>query len=349
MPVYDTHDAPIVDLLASLQLHPRASWAELGPILGADPSTLSRRWRGLNDEGVAWVTCQPSSRTDWHYFAPHGSTAFVEVVCSAGRRDEVVDEIVHHPEIWTVECTSGARDLLLSVTLPNSRALDHFTNRVLGGIPAVEAVRTNPVRRFLSTPSDWRIDGLTARQRQAVSALADAAARPVADRPPSTLERLVMNGLAANGRATSQEIADEIGFSLSGVNSAIRRIMGSGWASLRVDFAQETLGWDVMASLWIEAPQANVPEIGALLRRFRGDVRQAVSLVGSANLYVHVWTKDFATLDSIEELITASFPGVRLADRWITTRFAKRAGVLLGDGGRRIGFIPPTSTPEPSR
>lgn len=347
MASYDTHDSSVVDLLAALQLHPRASWTELAPLLGVDPSTLSRRWRALREDGLAWVICQPSSSSDWFYFPPYGSTAFVELVCRPGRRDDVVAELVARPEVWTVECTSGVRDLLLSVTLPNARALDQYTNRVLGTIDAVMTVRTNPVRRFLFTPSDWRIDGLDTRRKAAVTELAERAARAVPDRPPSALERTVMSSLAADGRATAQSIAAASGYSLSGVNGAIRRIMGSGWASLRVDFAQEMLGWDIMASLWIQAPQSKIPEIGALLRRFPGDVREAVALVGSTNLYVHIWTKDFETIDAIEELITGSFPGVRLADRWITTRFAKRAGVVMGTDGRRHGFVPPVSPPTP--
>ncbi|OLT13440.1 hypothetical protein BJF79_20545 [Actinomadura sp. CNU-125] len=41
-------------LIDAVQANPRAAWSELGPVLGAAPMTLSRRWRRLTDAGRAW-------------------------------------------------------------------------------------------------------------------------------------------------------------------------------------------------------------------------------------------------------------------------------------------------------
>ncbi len=69
MHAYTSSEDLTVALLAALQIHPRGSWTEIAPVLGVDASTLSRRWQHLQDEGLAWVTCQPSSVHDW-YFIP---------------------------------------------------------------------------------------------------------------------------------------------------------------------------------------------------------------------------------------------------------------------------------------
>jgi len=334
------NDILTISLLAALQISPRASWTDLAPILGVNATTLSRRWQSLKDDGLAWVTCMPAGDEDWFFLAPHGATAYVEVICRPGRRDEVITRIASTQEAWSIECTSGPRDLLLSVTTATARSLDDYTTRVLGAIDGVEAVRTNPVRGFLATPSGWRVGGLRAAQRSTLLAMAKSTEREVRHRHPTGLERRVMQELSIDGRATATEISRVTGYSISAVNSAIGRITSAPWAQFRVDFAQEHLGWDVMASLWITAPQSQVSEIGTMLRRFPAEVREAVSMFGAANLYVHIWAQDYDTLDSIEEMITESFPSVRLADRWITTRFAKRAGVVLDRDGRRESFVP---------
>jgi len=334
------NDELTVFLLGALQIHPRVSWTDLATVLGVNATTLSRRWQILQEEGLAWVTCIPADDDDWFYLAPHGATAYVEVSCRPGARNNVIAQIATDREAWSIECTSGTRDLLLSVTAATTRALDDYTTNVLGAIDGIVSVRTNPVRRFLASPSGWRISGLRAGQRSTLMAMAKLAERPLRHHEPTELERHVMAELSIDGRATATEISRATGFSVSAVNGAVGRIASAPWAQFRVDFAQEQLGWDVMASLWITAPQSQVPEIGNMLRRFPAEVREAVSMIGGANLYVHIWAKDFDTLDSIEEMITGSFPLVRLADRWITTRFAKRAGAILGSDGRRESFVP---------
>lgn len=329
-----------LSLLSALQLYPRIAWSDLGPILGVDPSTLSRQWRQLTRSGLAWVTCQPSSTNDWYYFAPAGSTAYIELACRPGARDAVIGALERQPEVWSIECTSGSRDLLLSLTVESPLALDAYTSRTLGAVDGIVSVRTNPVRGFLSTPSDWRLDLLTPAQRVAVEELRARHAVRVAHTTPSTLERAVLRELARDGRASASEIAKRVRYSVSAVNGAITRIMYSRFATFRVDFAQNVLGWDLMVSLWIEAPQTQLENIGVLLKRFPREIREAVAMVGAANLYVHVWTQDFDTLDSIEEMLTSAFPGTSIRDRWITTRFAKRAGHLLDERGQRIDFVP---------
>jgi AsnC-type helix-turn-helix domain len=69
-------------LIAALQVRPRASWTELGAVLGPSPLTLALRWARLSAAGVAWLTAAPNL------------------------------------EIATIDVTAGSRELVLTVGGP---------------------------------------------------------------------------------------------------------------------------------------------------------------------------------------------------------------------------------------
>ena len=341
-------------LLEALQIHPRLPWSALAPVLGTDASTLSRRWRALRASGLAWMTCQPGSAPDWFYFPPYGSTAYVEVDCEAGARDAVVEALADEPSIWTIERTTGPRDLLLSITAPSWGDLEHLVDRRIGRVDGVVRTLTNPVRAVFAYPGDWRIDALARPQRSALHRLHHAArgeiaggvapveaarGEPTSGRRPTRFERQIIHELSADGRASVSAIAAATDHSVSGTARALRRILAEGFASFRLDFNQHAFGYEYLVSLWLQAPQARLPEIGARLRRYPRIVRECVSIIGPANLYVHAWVERLEELDAIEALLVEGYPGTRIRNRWIATGFAKRSGHLLGADGDRVGFV----------
>ncbi len=52
----DVLDELDLSLINTLQLGPRAPWAQIGAALGVDPVTAARRWSRLVESGSAWVT-----------------------------------------------------------------------------------------------------------------------------------------------------------------------------------------------------------------------------------------------------------------------------------------------------
>ncbi|KAB1660833.1 Lrp/AsnC family transcriptional regulator [Pseudoclavibacter sp. CFCC 13796] len=332
-----------LQILHALQLTPRAPWAQLSGVLGVDSSTLSRRWRRLNDAGEAWIACQPGYRADWYYSQPYGSTAYVEVTCEAGYQDSVISALSRIPCVWTVECTTGSRDLLLTVTTPSWAELDRIVREQLGRIDGVVKTVTNPLRRFYVQPGDWRLNALTADQEQAILTMRTNQHAPdpgSGRRQPSPFERQIVKVLAADGRLSMAQIADATGRSISGVSRTLHRLEASGLLSFRLDFNQHVIGYKLLSTLWIEADQNQLDKIGAFLRRQSRTVRECVSMVGQANLYVHMWVQDLSAVDLLEAQLIQRFPGTRILDRWLSTRFAKRAGHLIDNDGRRHGFVP---------
>lgn len=339
-------------LMSALQLQPRASWSALAPILGVSTSTLARRWQSLTEERLVWTTCLPTLPTDldpqgsgdWFFLAPHGTTAYIELTCSPGGREAVLNQLLGDPRCWTIAFTSGPRDLTIAATLPSPRALDEFLQLTVGAVPEVQSMRANPLRGFLQSPTSWRIGALSPAQRDAIIALHPRTSQRLplkrTHSGPSPLELAVIRELGFDARMTASQIARNIGYSVSSVNDAIATIRNLNMAEFRLDFDQAAFGWNVTATLALRAPQSRIHEIGTQLRRFSMEVREAVLMVGGANLQVHIWTKHMETIDAVEEMLETQFPEVHIADRWLSTRFAKRAGVVLDETGRRVTTTP---------
>lgn len=334
-------------LLGVLQLHPRASWARLAPILGAHASTLSRRWRQLHDAGLVWVTCLPSPTADWFSFPPFGSTALIEIAMAPGSRDAAATVLSEDPQIWTIEATTGDLGLVLFGTFPTPRARDEFVDHDLARVPGITSIRVTPVRDTVVSPGAWRTGTLSAPLHHAALELSRIDARPSASRAPSRLERLALRELARDGRRGAAEIARSIGVSPSAVNGAIPGgVFGSGIADFHVDFAAEQFGWNTMGTLLIQVPHTALPELGATLWRYPAHVHTALSLFGEANLAVSIWTREQWAIDIMEEMITTNFPDARVVNRWHTTRFYKRYGAIVSPDGTKTGFVDIIPAPQ---
>lgn len=334
-------------LLGVLQLHPRASWTRLAPILGVDASTLSRRWRQLRDAGLVWVSCLPSAAGDWFSFPPFGSTGLIEIATAPGEREAAAAVLCDDSRIWTIEATTGDRGLVLFGTFPTPRARDEFVDHDLARIPGITGAHVTPVRETLVSPGAWRTGTLPAPLHHAALELSRIDARPSVSRVPSRMDRFALRELARDGRRGAAEIARSIGASPAAISGAIPSgVFGSGIADFHVDFAAEQFGWDTIGTLLIQVPHTVLPELGATLWRYPAHVHTALSLFGEANIAVSIWTRAQWTIDIMEEMITTNFPQARVVNRWHTTRFYKRYGAILAPDGTRAGFVDIIPAPQ---
>src|SRR4051812_14897586 len=123
-------------LVHALQIHPRAAWRLVGEVLGVDPVTVSRRWRRLELQGLAWVTAYPRL-TD----AQHAVTAVVEIETEAGAADRVAAELAAGARVVTIKHTTGARDLVVTVQATDIDSLASHLTRDVSTVPGVRATR----------------------------------------------------------------------------------------------------------------------------------------------------------------------------------------------------------------
>jgi DNA-binding Lrp family transcriptional regulator len=322
-----------LQLLHALQFSPRASWQSLGRVLELDSSTLSRRWQAMTSAGLAWVSAYPTPRGPW------GSLAFVEVSCTPGRREEVVGVLQPMDAVWTIECTTGTRDLFLTVGMASLEELDTFVSEQIASIPAVSRTRTHFSRVFYREGSSWRLNALNPLQRQALSGLARATI-PQPSTDPSEYERALVHTLACDGRRSASSIAQALDRSLSGVTRGIERLFASGQARIRCEVAHNTAGWRASVALLLSVRQDLLPALAHSLSALP-QMRMCASIVSASNLLCQLWMNRIEELDYVEAYLAERCPTARVDDRWMTSRFAKRVGHLIDPDGRRTGCVPP--------
>lgn len=321
-----------------MQASPRASWAQLHATTGIDPTTLSSRWRKLEQAGLAWTTCYP------HLGYWNASFAYIEVGCVPGTRDDIVAELEGDTETMSIECTTGGRDLFLSVTMASIREIDHYVTTRVNSVPGVQSTHTHHIRRHYLEGADWRVP---VSGKLAPRSARDSLAIPTRSSAPrfTKLEESIVASLGRDARQSATSIAEELGVSVSAITRSTARVISSKRARLRCDIAHTYSDWNVIAVLWISAPQQRLVELAELMLRFP-QVRQCTALASEANFMVQPWMRSLNELDQIEEELTKHIPTARILDRWVVPRIYKRLGHVLDDEGRRLDFVPVSVQPS---
>ena len=330
-------------LVNALQISPRATWAQLEAILGVDATTLSRRWSRLADTGLVWSSCYAALPAERARLSA-GVLALVEVSCVAGERENVIKSIAPNPSVLTIDCTSGSRELIVTLSFMSVSAVDGYVATELAAVPGVLATRTHFTRTFFKEGTSWRLGTLGPRQLRALRAL------PVTglDAPaaPTRLHELVIAGLAGDVRRSATSIADEIGKSVATVTRAIGQIVHAPWARTRIDFAHNVVGYNASVMVWFSVPHHQLETVGAGLA-LMPETRMCCSVVNKANLAAVLWLHNLQELDAIETNIARAFPGTQIEDRWMLPRFAKRIGHILTPAGLHADFIMPNRASVP--
>ncbi|MEJ8277550.1 Lrp/AsnC family transcriptional regulator [Pseudonocardia spirodelae] len=319
-------------LVHALQLHPRASWSGLAPVLGAAPATLARRWARLHGSGHAWISTYPVVREDAM------QVALVEVDCAPGRLDAVAATLDSEPSVMTIEYAARGRDLLLTVNAASFAALSGLVLDRIGRIEGVASARTHLASRVHREGSGWRLDALDARQVAAVRALRRADTGPPG--PPVDLRgpvyRPLVQELGADGRASAAVLAQRAGRPASTVRRQLAALVRSRSLVFRCEIAQLLTRWPICVTWWIGLPTAGVEDA---VRRVRTDprVRLCLSLTGPENLLITAWTHSLGELVGMQSALERDLPDARIADTSVILRTRKRMGWLLHPDGRCTG------------
>lgn len=323
-------------LIHALQLHPRASWSGLAPVLGSSAVTLARRWQRLRELGYAWITGYPAVQEGGVQIA------LVEIDCVPGGLDEVAAVLETEPQVMTIEYAARGRDLLLTVCAPTFAELSALVLDRLGRLPGVGSTRTHLTADLHVEGSRWRLDALDAGQIDAVRALhrADRSTRcgPVDLRGP--VYRPIARELGVDGRAGAAQIAARIDRPASTVLRQLATLLRSRQLVFRCEVAQLLTRWPICVTWWMRLPTG---KIGEALREVSADprVRLCLSLTGPENFLVTAWTHSLTELVGMQSALEGAVPTATIVDTSVILRTRKRIGWLLHPDGRCTGRTVP--------
>ncbi len=129
-------------LLRALVKNARATWAELGLLIGYSPPAAAERVRRLEERGVilgftAWLNPE---------LAGYPLTAYVAVILDKpAQRHAFLKKIMRMERVLEVHHTAGSEDYLVKVVSASVRDLDSFLGDALKTIPGVARTRTTIV------------------------------------------------------------------------------------------------------------------------------------------------------------------------------------------------------------
>jgi len=322
-------------LVEALQVAPRASWTSVSAALGIGAATAARRWARLAAAGAAWVTGGPGVAL-WNARC----VAFVEVDCVPARRLGVAEALAADRHALSVELTTGAADLFLTVAAADLTALSRYLLERLDRIPGVTATRVGIATRLYRDGSSWRLGALP---REAITTLrVPTAAAPVTGPPPGALSadnRALLVQLGLDGRSSYAELATAAGISEPTARRHVAQLVRTGAVLLRADVAGALAGWPVLVYFSVDVPTSRLTEAARAVSQLR-HVRLCATLAGSRPLVVAAWLRDLDEIHRFELSLTRMAPGLAVAERMITVRPVKRMGRLLDQHGRAVSAVP---------
>jgi len=331
----DLVDETDLALLNALQVAPRGSWAILGRALDLDPATVARRWRRLQTEGYAWVTCGVGP--------PRHNTfclAYIEIECVRGEFDAVQDAFVRQPEVVYIHHLTGPRGLLIVVARSSPTLISEYIRDTVEPIPGIRSYHAEIRTAGHVEPSRWRLRSLDQDQQRALEAGTEAEER-AHDIRLEAVDQQIYQLLHEDGRMPFTTLAERAGVSEPTVRRRANRLLNSGILRLRCEVVQSVSGWPVSAVLWAATPPTHVE---STVQSFAAlpQVRLCCSLTGPRNLLLMVWLRSLDALPQLEGTLYERAPELTIVDRAICLHTAKQLGRVLSREGRATAQVQTT-------
>lgn len=320
-----------LELIDAFQLNPRASWAEVGAVLGVDPVTVARRWKRLEQEGLAWCTVALGPRQ-----LRTMSVAFLEISCEAGAAAAVVEKLAEHSNVVTVQLVAGTYDIWAAAVAPDLRALSDYVLHQLPLLGGVTRVQTHLATRAFDLSRRWRLRVLgTARAHRLRSG-----SRPTTlTRPMDERDQQLFVALSRDGRQSFAELAAQTQLTPRTAQRRIHRMIANRDIDFRCDLARQLAGWRAAAVLWLVLPDDQLESVGLALLNWP-HTRTCAAIAGPSNLLWTVGLHDLFELHELVRRLRREFPCANIVDRQVVLRQAKLYGRLLDSEGRQTRGVP---------
>lgn len=320
-----------LQLLHVVQIAPRISWTQAGEILGLGSGAVAGRWNRMHAAGLAWTVVQPNPVAASHL------SAFVDISCDPAHRTRIVHDLCADPRVLSLEECAQGRDLLATVMVTGQGPLSEFLLDDLARMDGVTQANCRIITDLHSSGLQWRLGALDAYQQRAALESATPAPRAAAE-PMTAEDRALVAALSPDPRMPVAELARVTGLNPATARRHLQQVVASGLLGFRCDMAPQFAGWPVAYSVLARVAPSDRARVIATLAEIP-QVRMCMSLTGTANLVVTMYSRTVSGLAQLEIVLGSVAPTLQLVDSILHLRTHKRMGWLLGPEGRCTGEV----------
>lgn len=309
-------------IIAALMVDGRAPWRKIAAALDAPERTVTRRGTQLLESGAVGI----HAMADPHRTG-RGDPFIVALACTPASVWSTCAAIARHADTVTTYVLSGHTQCLADIWCPESRQRQLFLHE-LGGMPGAAEMSVLPVLRYIQTLTTWDPGILDA---EAVAAL--RVGEPLDAWPqftdPVRLDRedkMLIRGLAENGRRTFEELGRLAGVSEQTAARRVEALRASALVTIRAVVDPRLIGLPVAALLRLRVAPSRLEEVAAQMGRSR-HVRYAAMVLGEHQIVADVRLE---TKDALRQLLTTGdwTAGVDSMDSSLILDVLKQSEVL---------------------
>lgn len=308
-------------IAAALQVDGRATWRDVGRVVGASESTVARRAQQLIESGVMRVTAVADPIR-----CGFGYPVLVQLRCEVGAVTEVAQMLARRPDVRFVAVVTGTFDVVVELIVPSRRRLARVLVEELTGVEGITQTTTEIVLRNFKTAYDWSRDLLGA-------AAAKLEPPPVAEHARVTLTAVdleLLQLLVDDGRRSFADLAAALGISESMARRRVEALTNAGCLRFATFIQPHLLGYDVEVFIWMRVDLATLEETAALLAR-RHEVRYLSATSGFSDLTCEVILRSPDELYRFTTETLGALPAVRQVDIALELDTVKRGFFRMDD------------------
>lgn len=236
-------------IVAALQADPRASWAQLGAVVGVSETTVLRRVQRMREGGVLEVVAAPDP-----LHCGFGQPILLQFRTVPGKAPELARYLAERADSRFVALLTGRSDVLCELIAPDRRYLSQFLSEEVPTTGAVLGTTSEIVLRTFKTSDQWSrtlLDPEGAPEPQP--------ARPagVPAEKSGKLDEMDMRLLAAlggDGRRSYADLSAELGLSETAIARRVTALTSSNrlYFVAMVDSAALGFQLEVLVRLRVE-------------------------------------------------------------------------------------------------
>lgn len=313
------------DIVAALQVNGRASWRRIAAVLDVSERTVAARGAELLRRRSVRMTALT--------LLPQGGvmdSTIASVRCVSGMNRMTATSAAARPSSVFAYLTTGESDCVFELMNERSNAMRILIDE-LPGLPGAAGIETATVLKLYKGTHQW-LPGILGDDQIAALTDVEQSWEPTAAtelEPLTREEQEIARLLAADGRATIEELARAVALSPASARRRLAHLQTSGRLFDRAVVEPAALGFPVEAILRIRTAPGQADSVATRLARVP-EVRYLAFVTGRHQLFVDIACVDHIAL--AEFLMRADWTQDAMeVDTSIVLQALKRSGVRVDE------------------